>query len=141
MNPDVNVRVSGFSLLEAIVALLLVTMLGMATFSWIGNLLFSMEKIEDRSHINLLKRNVNEYLKDINVMSLPSGEKEFSGLTVSWQAELVEPIKKGKNSSGGTSQFELGLYKVAVSVNDGTKQLMAFETFQVGYNAVPYDVF
>jgi prepilin-type N-terminal cleavage/methylation domain-containing protein len=36
----------GFSLLEAIVALLLVTMLSMTSFSWISNLLLSVEKIE-----------------------------------------------------------------------------------------------
>lgn len=131
----------GFSLLEAIVALLLVTMLGMATFSWISNLLLSVEKIETRGLSNLIKRNVNEFLTDINMMSLPSGERELSGLKVIWSAELVEPVKRGKNSTGGATQFELGLYRVAVSVEDGNEELMQFETFQVGYKSIPYDVF
>ncbi|WP_334021626.1 PulJ/GspJ family protein [Alteromonas sp. S015] len=131
----------GFSLLEAIVALLLVTMLGMATFSWISNLLISIEKIEKQSVNNLIKRNVNEYLSDINVMRQPSGEEEISGVTIAWRAELVEPIKKGLNSNGGQSQFELGLYRVSVDVSRDTEQIMAFSTMQVGHNSVPYDVF
>lgn len=131
----------GFSLLEAIVALLLVTMLGMATFSWISNLLLSVEKIESRGFTNLVKRNVNEYLSDINMMSSPSGEQELSGLKIVWNAELVEPIKRGKDSYGGVTQFELGLYRVLVRVENDDEELMEFQTLKVGYKSIPYEIF
>lgn len=122
-------------------ALLLVTMLGMATFSWISNLLISIEKIEKQSVNNLIKRNVNEYLSDINVMRQSSGEEDIGAMTIAWRAELVEPIKKGLNSNGGQSQFELGLYRVTVNVSREKEQIMTFSTMQVGHNSVPYDVF
>ena len=132
---------NGFSLLEAIVALLIVTMVGIATFSWISNLLLSISKIESQSYTNQVKRNVNELLSDINVMSMPAGDKEIGSLVVSWQAELVQPIKRGKSSNSGTSQFELGLYRVNVLVQRNNIQILNFETFQVGYRTVAYDIF
>ncbi|WP_334049769.1 PulJ/GspJ family protein [Alteromonas gracilis] len=132
---------NGFSLLEAIVALLIVTMVGIATFSWISNLLLSISKIESQSYTNQVKRNVNELLSDINVMSMPAGDKEIGSLVVSWQAELVQPIKRGKSSNGGSSQFELGLYRVNVLVQRNNIQILNFETFQVGHRTVAYDIF
>ena len=131
----------GFSLLEAIVALLLVTMVSMASFSWVNNLLFSVEKLETNAQRNLVKRNVSEFLSGINVMSMPNGEQRLGGMLVSWQAQLMEPIQKGKTINGGTSPFELGLYRVEVRVDSKEGERVTFELIQVGYKALLNDPF
>lgn len=134
-------RVSGFSLLEAIVALLLVTMLSMTAFSWISNLLISIEKIEENAYENLIQRNVIEFLADVNMMAQPSGEQLLGGVNIRWSATLIEPIKRGNSMVGGKTPFELGLYKVAVDVSDVAGNDAQFELTQVGYRALPDNIF
>ncbi|MFC3093083.1 hypothetical protein DRW07_02540 [Alteromonas sediminis] len=126
----------GFSLLEAIVALLLVTMLSMTTFSWISNLLLSVSKIEENALRNVTQRNVTEFIEDINVMARPSGIQELGGVTLQWDAALIEPIKRGKSMTGGNTAFELGLYRVSVTLTDVTGKAAQFEVVQVGYRGL-----
>jgi len=128
---------SGFSLLEAIVALLLVTMLSMTSFSWISSLLLSVEKIEQNARENLYQRNVTEFISDINLMAKPSGSQAFGGISLRWDAELIEPVKRGKSMKGGNTPFELGLYRVVVTITDNTGQDSTIESVQVGYRALP----
>lgn len=131
----------GFSLLEAIVALMLVTMLSMTAFAWINNLLLSVTKIESNAYDNYLERNVTEFLSDINVMLRPTGSQAFATLTISWNAELVEPIKRGKNMSGGATPFELGLYNVVVTVVNDENDPVTFNMIKVGYRSLPDSTF
>ncbi len=132
---------NGFSLLEAIVALLLVTMLSMTSFSWISNLLLSVEKIEQNAYENLIQRNVIEFLADVNMMSRSTGEQSLGGINIRWNATLAEPVKRGKSMTGGATPFELGLYRVAVTVQDVSGKTTEFELTQVGYRALPDNIF
>ncbi len=122
-------------------ALLLVTMVSMATFSWISNLLLSISKIEENAYRNVMKRNVTEYLSDVNMMAHPQGSKSLGGITINWTANLVEPIKKGKSVNGGKTPFDIGLYRVTVNVEDFTGERAAFELTQVGYRALSDGIF
>lgn len=131
----------GFSLLEAIVALLLVTMLSITCFTWVSNLLLSVNKIEKNTYANLVQRNVTEFLTDINIMLQPEGEQDLGGINVLWTATPIEPVRRGKNMAGGDTPFEIGLYKVNVQVKDITGKSTKFELIQVGYKALPDNVF
>ncbi|MBT0585047.1 type II secretion system protein [Alteromonas oceanisediminis] len=132
---------SGFSLLEAIVALLLVTMLSMASFSWISNLLLSVGKLEENAYTNQIKRNVSEFISDVNVMTQPDGNRSLGGIDISWTANLIEPIQEGINLRGDKTPFEVGLYRVSVNVEDMSGERVRFEFIQVGYRALSDDVF
>lgn len=116
---------------------MLVTMLSMTSFAWINNLLLSVTKLESNAYDNYLERNVTEFLSDINVMLRPSGSQTFATLTISWNAELIEPVKRGKNMNGGATPFELGLYNVAVTVVDEENDTVTFDMIKVGYRALP----
>ena len=116
-------------------------MLSMTSFSWISNLLLSVEKIEQNAYENLVQRNVIEFLADINMMSQSSGEQSLGGVSIRWDASLVEPVKRGKSMTGNNTPFELGLYRVVATVQDVSGKSTEFELTQVGYRALPDNVF
>lgn len=132
---------NGFSLLEAIVALVLVTMLSITSFTWISNLLLSVGKIEENAFSNAKQRNVTEFLSDINMMSQTTGNKNMGGVNIQWSASLIEPIKRAKSMDGGDNPFEVGLYKVAVQVQELNGERVEFELIQVGFRALPDEIF
>ncbi|WP_395338813.1 prepilin-type N-terminal cleavage/methylation domain-containing protein [Ningiella sp. W23] len=131
----------GFSLLEAIVALLLVTMISMVAFSWISSLLISVGKIEENAYSNQVQRNVTEFLADINVMAQPEGTQQFGRVSISWNAELIEPIRRGQSLAIGPTPYELGLYRVFVNIENDDLELLSFEQTQVGYRALQNEPF
>jgi hypothetical protein len=100
-----------------------------------------VEKIEKNTYENLIQRNAIEFLADVNMMSKPSGDQSLGGVNFRWQATLIEPIKRGKSITGGSTPFELGLYRVAVVVQDETGRSTEFELTQVGYRALPDSIF
>ena len=134
-------KTKGFSLLEAIVALLLVSIVSIAIFSWISTLFISIEKIEENANKNRIQRNTSEFLFDINVMTTPSGSYEIGPLTISWEARLIVPIERGRTLSAGATPFELGLYGVSITVIEEGGKTYAFEQIQVGYRSLIEDVF
>ncbi len=114
---------NGFSLLEAIVALTLISTIGLAIFAWVNGMLITVEKIENNGNRLAIMRNTAEYLSHINIMKQPSGETTMGPYQLRWRSELAAPVKNGLNRNSGFNEFKIGLYDVNVSVvSDGNKE-------------------
>lgn len=132
----------GFSLLEAIVALTLISTFGLAIFSWVSSMLVNVDKIESNAQRQTIMRNVTEYLSNTNIMERPSGETTLGPYQIHWSSELVEPIRNGLNKSSGNNEFKIGLYNVYVSVSTpNTNKIVSFNMRLTGYSgqeALPF---
>ena len=129
-------RPFGFSLLEAIVAITIMAGFGMAVFAWINTNLVTIEKIEKRAYKDLLIRNVSSFMQDVDIMVSPNGQEQLSNYSIVWQSSLVEPIKDGRNQSGGLSEFQLGLYDTNVKVLLESREVIVFDIRLVGYEKI-----
>jgi general secretion pathway protein I len=132
---------SGFSLLEAIVALTLISTIGLAIFSWVSGMLISVEKIENNGSRLTVMRNAAEYLSNTNIMEQPSGNAILGPYQLSWNSELVEPIKTGLNSNSTANEFKVGLYDVNVSVVNANHKEVQFTLRLTGFHgeeALPF---
>lgn len=131
-----NLRgISGFSLLEAIIALTLISTFGLAIFSWVSSMLINVEKIESSAQRQAVIRNATEYLSNTNIMEQPSGEATLGPYLLQWTSELVEPIRPGLNKSSGHNEFTIGLYNVnvEVSITDSSRKIQ-FHMRATGYH-------
>ncbi|PIQ37133.1 MAG: hypothetical protein COW59_08775 [Lysobacterales bacterium CG17_big_fil_post_rev_8_21_14_2_50_64_11] len=126
----------GFTLLEAIVALVIFAMGAFALYGWLSTNLITLERARVGSDALVAKQSALELLRDVNPMLDPRGEREAGALRVQWTAQLVQPAKRGSFQIGSRSGYEVGLYQVQVEVREGTREVGQFSIRQLGYRLV-----
>lgn len=129
-------KTKGFSLLEAIVALVLVAMVGMALFAWINTNLNNLYRIQQIQKRHEAVRNAIEFMETVNPMLRPKGDMTVGLYRFKWQAEpLTEPMD---NASGikGQGLYQVVLYKTSVDIFIQTDYIFNVKLQQVGYKQV-----
>jgi len=127
-------KTQGFSLLEVIVALVLITSTGMALFSWMNTNTMSLQRVQFVQQRNIATRNALMYINTINPLQTPQGSTTLGSYIVNWNSKTLEPPKDGMAHTGGQGFYQVGLYEVAVEVQDLDKQVLAnFTVREVGY--------
>ncbi|WP_416234785.1 PulJ/GspJ family protein [Paucibacter sp. PLA-PC-4] len=116
-------RASGFGLLEALVALTILAASGAALFTWLNQSLQMASRLKVRQaevEQQLLAENL---LADLNPFVEPSGERTLGGVKLSWQSQMVSPMRPSQPTRATQSpRWRVGLYRVQVVATnlDGT---------------------
>src|SRR3546814_8834150 len=76
--------VRGFTLLEAIVALVIFAMGAFALYGWLSTNLITLERARVGSEALVVRQSALELLRDVNPMRDPSGERDAGALRVQW---------------------------------------------------------
>lgn len=125
---------AGFTLLEAIVALVIFSTAGLALFSWINQNLQALARVADVSAEAQAKRNILEYMNEINPMDRAVGTNDFGTYRIEWKS--TEEIAPRANAGYplGEGAFMVGLYREAISVTrpNGAPWFI-FELHMVGF--------
>lgn len=129
-------RACGFSLLEAIVAMVLIAGAGLALFSWISNNITSLASIEDVNRRSEATINVLEYMELVNPMEAPEGSAILGGYSITWRAHLASPITDGVDHPRGVSAYQFALYRVDVAAASPQGAWFDLRLNQVGYKRV-----
>ena len=129
-------RQHGFTLLEAIVALVLISSAGMALFSWINSDLDILNRIDAGNARNGATRNIIEYMSTVNPMLQSEGHAELGDYSLDWNAKATTTIMDGANYPQGISLYQLALYDTHIDVQRGGKAWFDFKLRQVGYKKV-----
>jgi len=130
---------SGFTLLEAIVALVLVSTVGMSLFAWVNTQLEGLYRLEGHHQRQYAKQNALEFIQVINPLENPRGSETMGIYTVTWQATAIEPPRDGiYPKSAGMGLFQVGLYntQISVFVGDNDTALTRFQVRLFGYKQV-----
>ena len=112
-NPE---RVGGFTLVEAIVALVVLSMSLMATYGWIqlsAEMLIKTDEVSSQEvGINLLV----EELQGVNFYQQTAGEYEYEQLLFKWVAEPYEEMRPGRSKVGLEAAWDHRLYMISIAV-------------------------
>ena len=130
-------RQRGFSLLEAIVAMVLISSMGGALFAWINTELQALERTQDANTRAEAMVNAVEFMEAVNPMITPQGKAPLAGMELSWEAKASTPVRDGVSYPQGISLYQLALYdtQVRVAHPDGSPWF-EFTLQQVGYKRV-----
>jgi general secretion pathway protein I len=109
-------RAAGFSLLEAIVALVIVTTTLTALFTWINTDLISLRRAEAVVASAVVAEEVQRQLQAENLGDAASGSFSAGDYTVTWRAAPVESTVPGRRSRGAVGLYDHTLYDVAVVI-------------------------
>ena len=126
---------SGFSLIEAIVSLVILSIVFTTVWGWFGTAVVSTERI--RSTIGL-PETVNEFLRRIELEDLSqiqSGDMEIGEYTVQWRAEVAR--RSDESSYRRQPAWVIALFNVDAKIYLNQKLITTMETQSVRYWADP----
>lgn len=133
----IHIRQAGFTLLEAIVALVLIGGAGMALFSWINNNIAALSRIQDVNARSEATVNILEYMDRVNPMLTPEGGAPLGAYSIRWRSSLKSNVTEGANYPRGQSLYQMALYSTVVSVKSATGTAwFDLELQQVGYKKI-----
>ena len=127
----------GFSLIEAVVAMVILASSGIAIASWFSLNMQNILRLEERQKSYIVLDNLYEYFSSIRLKGEVRDQTlKFDGHDVAWSARLIEPIQVGRGISGSVSNFDLGLYEIRFSVSFEGVELGEYQTRRVGFDRV-----
>ncbi len=128
----------GFTLLEAIVALVLLAGTGMALFAWLNTNLLSLQRVEASRQRDAVMRGALEYATTLNPMLQPTGERQLGAYTLNWRSEPIFPPRDGVGRVGTQGYYRVGFYRVELEIRQDEELVARFEIKQPGYEQVRY---
>lgn len=131
-------RQTGFSLLEAIVALTLLAMSGAALFSWIDSSARNLQRASQATERALLRINAVELVSNINPAERPEGKIESGPFTFRWRTREIDPLQDARAYPRGMSLYQVGLFETTVEVSDQRRRrpLDSVTLRQIGWKKV-----
>jgi general secretion pathway protein I len=129
-------KLNAFGLLEAIVALVLVSMVGLALFTWINSNLSILYRLQETQQRHEAARNAMIFMENINPMQEPNGEHDLGYYRFVWRSKvLVEPINSASGLRG-VGLYIIGLYEMQVDIYLEQQLITQISLQQVGYEQV-----
>lgn len=129
-------RVAGFSLLEAIVALAIFSAGSMALYSLFNSNLVGLGKAAEVSRREPAVLAAVEHLASINIREEPAGQLAIGEFDIAWSSSLVEPMRQGQSVAGFLGDFEIGLYDVDIELSRNGEPDMTYRVRLAGHRQV-----
>jgi len=113
-------RAQGFSLLEAIVALTILSAAMLGAYGWIANDMGALQRVRALALEEAAVREATARLEQLDLSAEPAGSIDWRDFRIAWNAAPVEAPRPGRTSVGGIGLHELTLHAVQLSVyHDG----------------------
>lgn len=136
----VRSRSRGFTLLEAIVAMVILASAGVAVFAWINSNLSSLQRVRDANFRSEALVNALEYMDRVNPMATPEGRANLGPYFLQWRSEALAPPVDGAGYPSGLGLYQLALYGTTVKVKSAEdRDWFEIQLKQVGFKRVRSD--
>ncbi|MET3138884.1 prepilin-type N-terminal cleavage/methylation domain-containing protein [Undibacterium sp. GrIS 1.2] len=134
---SLNGKQFGFSLLEMIAALAILTIGSVVLFSWLGQTMGQLNRFQLQEKESLAKIQAIDFLSIQNPALAPDGKQVFDSFNMEWRSEPVAEVRDAVSPSGGLGLYQMSMYKVQVKVRDKTgRTWFEFPLRLVGYKQV-----
>ena len=127
---------SGFTLLEAIVAMVVFSLGAMVLYGWLATNVISLGRIKAQQDREQALGSALDLIRRSNPMLQDEGYRQVGDLVVRWNAKLLEPAKPAVSQSGVPGLYAVGLYVMDVRVVRDGADLHRFQVRQVGWRKV-----
>jgi general secretion pathway protein I len=132
-----NRKQHGFTLIEAIVALVLIGTTGMALFSWINSNIITLNRVQEVNAMNSTTINALEFMGTVNPAASPTGQVNLGSYRLEWNSTAATPPRDGTGYPFGIGLHQLAMYQTRVTVNKADGEFwFDFTMQQVGHKRV-----
>lgn len=106
----------GFTLLEAIVALVILAAALAGAWTWIANDVRALGRVRDLALEEAAVQQAMAELEQVDLSAEPEGSIRWRQFRIDWRATPLEPARDGRTSVGGAGVYRFTLYGVALEV-------------------------
>lgn len=124
---------AGFSLLEAMVALLVVGLVGASGFALLHQSVRMAARLADDAERSRAILNTLEIVGRSNPMAQSSGEARLGNCEISWRATQLTPATRNVAGADAGGVFDVALFEVHVRGNRLGQEWFSFNLKQVGF--------
>lgn len=125
---------AGFTLLETIVALVILSAVTVAFFNFLSTALNGAGRVEASSIAYDRRANALELATAINPMKLPSGSLNLGTYKIQWTSSALTKFQHNTGYPTGIGRFEVALYRMIFSFPDNPT-IQPIEITKIGYKA------
>jgi len=115
MTDDHTDAESGFTLIEAIVALVILGVVLTVFFDFLSGTLLGARRIEAASISYDRRTNALELASAINPMELPEGSLKLGPYHINWSSTLIGEPRQSSGYPAGSGIFKVALYRVRLT--------------------------
>ena len=132
MCADGQGRAGGFTLIETIIALAILSATIVVFFAFLSNALSGARRMELASVAYDRRTNALELASAVNPMELPEGTISLGPYRISWTARLLGDIHQSSRYPAGAGIFKIALYRMRFSFPDAS-DIPPIEVTKLGY--------
>ncbi|HEY4559823.1 MAG TPA: prepilin-type N-terminal cleavage/methylation domain-containing protein [Lysobacter sp.] len=129
-------RSRGFTLLEAIVALVIFSIGAVALYGWLSTSLQTLDRVQASRDRGAVMTAALDVVRRVNPMESPSGARDAGDLRVEWTATPLASPQRAVTQVGVQTPFLVALYELRVRVLRSGSEVDTFQVRQVGYRDV-----
>lgn len=134
--PTHSAHERGFTLLEAMVALVIFSMVAIGIYSWVNTNLITLNRLAEVAATEQVLNSSVERLKLVDMSKETSGRFNVNGYWVDWKAEPVEPWKNGVTAAGAIGLYDIGLMNVSLAFNKDGRDVGGYHYRHAAYKQV-----
>jgi general secretion pathway protein I len=113
---------AGFSLLEVIAALVILSIGAAAAFTWLTQSVATLARLRTEERAQLARLEVLDYLRAINPAARPEGAVQMADFSFSWTSRPLREAVSALNALRAPGIHEVSLFEVSAHVSLSTKQ-------------------
>ena len=126
-------KAAGFTLLEAIVAMVIFSLGAFALYGWLSTNVITLDRIRLHQEQEVAFASALDLVRRSNPMQAPSGKRAIGDLIVTWTSRPVQDPKPNVDQSGSNGIYLVGLYTVYVRVTRDGRAIGNFYVRQIGW--------
>lgn len=133
---QVRLRSAGVSLLEMMVALVILSVGAVVVFDWLAQTNARMLVLQTQQRHTLAKMKAATFLDTINPALAPRGTQLFDDFEVDWRVSASTPVRRMLDPADAQTRFEMAVYALQVTVRWPSSETAEFETRLAGWRAL-----
>lgn len=119
----------GVSLLEVLIALVLIATVGLSLLAWMQQSLATTGRLQAHVEAVALRRETAAWMQQQDLQKTPQGETSFGELRLRWRSEPTLQARRNMTFGleAGPGPWDLSLLRVSVEVWRGSEMLTQYE--------------